>query len=195
MKRKNWYRRGGHESVLFIPATPRSELKKLVEGEIRESNWKIKVVERSGTKVKRVLQKNDPFKGERCDNTTCMICNTTRKGNCRRNGITYKMTCKGDCGGFEYKGETHKNGFSRGGEHQNELRGKVDGSVIWKHCVKEHGGTVVEFDMEVVDYIRNDPTLRQVTEAIRINETPVEKRINDATEWNVGRLPRVTITR
>ena len=53
---------------------------------------------------------------------------------------------------------------------------------------------MVEFDMEVIDYVRNDPTLRQVTEAIRINETPMEKRINDATEWNVGRLPKIAVT-
>ena len=180
--------------MVFIPATPRSELKRLVEGEIRESNLKIKVVERSGTKVKRMLQKNDPFKNKKCDDPACMICSTTGKGSCRKNGITYKMTCKGDCEEFRYKGETHKNGYSRGGEHQKELQMKIDGSVMWKHCVKEHGGNVVDFEMEVIDYIRNDPTLRQITEAIRIEQTPREKRINDATEWNVGRLPRIAIT-
>jgi hypothetical protein len=155
---------------------------------------KIKVVERSGTKVKRMLQKNDPFRRQKCGDAKCKICNTTGKGNCRRNGITYKLTCKGDCEGFVYKGETHKNGYSRGGEHDNELRLRIDNSVMWKHCLKEHGGAMVEFDMEVIDYVRNDPTLRQVTEAIRINETPMEKRINDAMEWNVGRLPKIAVT-
>ncbi len=66
-KRRNWYRKGGYESVLFLPATPRSELKKLVEEEIGRTNCKIKVVERSGKKVKRLLQKNDPFHRQRCE--------------------------------------------------------------------------------------------------------------------------------
>ena len=193
-KRRNWYRLGGHEAVLFIPATPHSRLKKMVEEEIRGTNFKIKVVERSGTKVKKILQKNDPFKGGHCGEERCKVCNTTGKGRCRRNGITYKMACKADCGGFEYKGETHGNAYSRGIQHENDLRGKVESSVMWKHCCRKHGGVEVEFEREVMDYIRNDPTLRQVTEAIRINETPEERRINDQTEWNVGRLPRLSVT-
>ena len=48
--------------------------------------------------------------------------------------------------------------------------------------------------MEVMDYIRGDPTLQQVMEAIRINETPEDRRMNDQTEWNVGKLPRLSIT-
>ena len=90
---------------MFVPATPRSELKKLIREEIAETDLKIKVVECSGNKVKRLLQRNDPFKNEKCDNDKCFVCTTTRKGGCRKTGITYLLRCLGDCNDFEYKVE------------------------------------------------------------------------------------------
>ena len=48
-----------------------------------------------------------------------------------------------------------------------------------KHIARKHGGRDVDFEMEVVDYVRNDATLRQVTEAVRIREIPEKKRMND----------------
>ena len=66
-KEKNaWFRKGGCESVLFVQATPKSELKHMIQEELAASNINIKVVERSGRKVKRILQKNNPFAREQC---------------------------------------------------------------------------------------------------------------------------------
>ena len=45
-KAKNWYKTGGKESVLFVTATPGSELKELLRKEIEKSKFKIKVVEK-----------------------------------------------------------------------------------------------------------------------------------------------------
>ena len=59
--------------------------------------------------------------------------------------------------------------------------------------MKEHGGVPQEFEMRVVDYVRGDPTKRQILEAIRINEIPEDKRINNRTEWCVGKLPNVEV--
>ena len=42
-KRDEWYRKGGYDSVIFEPATPGSELKRLYEKEIEEAGMKIKV--------------------------------------------------------------------------------------------------------------------------------------------------------
>ena len=192
-KKRNWYRKGNYESVIFIPTTPRSELKKLLEEEIQETELRIKVVEKPGIKVKKILQKNDPFKRKECNLQECFICSTSRKGNCRRTGVTYKITCKGNCNGFVYNGETHANGFTRGEEHSSDYRSKRVSSIMWKHCVKEHEGVEQEFEMEIVDNVRNDPMLRQILESVRINKTSVSGRMNDQTGWNYVKLPRMEL--
>ena len=193
-QRREWFRKGGYESVMFVPATPHSMLRKMVEEEVASSTLKIKVVERTGVKVKNLLQRNNPYKKKTCDDNGCFVCSTTRNGSCRKSGITYKISCKGDCDGDCYHGETHANGYTRGSQHVSDYEHKREGSVMWKHCVKRHGGEEQVFDMEVVDYVREDPTMRQILEAIRISEVEEEHRINDREEWIVGRIPSVTVS-
>ena len=48
VKSRDWYKKGGNESILFITATPDSELKELLQREIEKSSFRIKVVEKSG---------------------------------------------------------------------------------------------------------------------------------------------------
>ena len=47
--------------------------------------------------------------------------------------------------------------------------------------------------MTVVDCSRGDPMMRQILESIRINKEPEERRINDKTEWNIGKIPQAEI--
>ena len=47
-KRRNWYKRGGFDSVLFVPSTPDGKLKRMYHHAIRKSGLRIKVVERTG---------------------------------------------------------------------------------------------------------------------------------------------------
>ena len=180
--------------MMFIPATPGSELARRMKEEVNSSNLKIGVVERPGTKIKRLLQRNDTSKSGECEDANCFVCSTTKDGSCRKSGITYAITCKGDCEGDVYYGETHKNAFSRGGEHLTDYRLQREHSVMRKHCVKKHNGDDQEFEMKVVDYVRGDPTKRQIMEAVRINSIDETKRINDKKEWVVGKLPTVTVT-
>ena len=56
-KRENWYRRGDNDSVVFIPATPRGELKKRLMKKIQDTDIKLKIVEKNGTTVKSLFQK------------------------------------------------------------------------------------------------------------------------------------------
>ena len=65
---------------------------------------------------------------------------------------------------------------------------------MWKHCEKRHDGQEQEFDMKVMDYVRGDPTKRQILEAVRINGVEESARINDKKEWIVGKIPTVTVT-
>ena len=47
--------------------------------------------------------------------------------------------------------------------------------------------------MKVSDCIRNDPTRRQIMEAVRINGVAECKRMNDKKEWIVGEIPTMTV--
>ena len=200
-KKTSWYKKGGKESVLFVAATPDSELKKQVQEEVDRSGFKIKVVEKSGTRLVRILQRNDPFKPETCrDEQQCMVCRGRTKGACRESGVTYRIKCLGDllenqdekCDSF-YQGETDRNGYTRGGEHSADLRNHREGSALWKHCVDKHQSVEQVFEMEVTDRVRNDQSKRQLLEAIRIQRADPEKLINSRSEWNSTRVPRLTI--
>ena len=51
-KKENWFKKKGEDTVIFIPATPNSELKKEFDRVIRKGEIKIKVVERAGKNSK-----------------------------------------------------------------------------------------------------------------------------------------------
>ena len=161
---------------------------------VSSTDLKIKVVERPGTKVKRMLQRNDPFKAKKCKDSKCFVCTTSGEGSCRKSGVTYKINCEGDCDGDVYNGETHGNTNTRGAEHLSDYQYKRTNSVMWKHCQKKHNDQEQEFSMMVLDYVRGDPTKRQILEAVRINEVSEAKRINDKKEWIVGKIPTVAVT-
>ena len=194
-QKMGWYRKGGYEAVLFIPATPDSKLSGLMKCRIREeSSIKIKVVEKSGKKIKQILQKNDPLADLICYKPECAVCSTSKKGGCRSSGVTYKVICDSEnpCK-FSYTGQTGKNGYTRGNEHLEDYRKKDACSVMWKHCQNSHVGKKQKFSMEVVDRCRGDPTKRQILEAIRIKNSDVASSMNDRNEWNFVVVPQATV--
>ena len=96
--------------------------------EIKTPDFKIKVVEQSGTTLKAMLQRSDPFKQRRCVNADCMPSLTDwQEGSCRSTGVTYELVrqaCKS-----KYVGETSRSAYTRGREHFHALergaRGKL----------------------------------------------------------------------
>ena len=46
-KKKTWYKKGGYESVIFVPCTPDSELMKRMDKKIKESGIEIKLIEKT----------------------------------------------------------------------------------------------------------------------------------------------------
>ena len=192
-KRKKWYMRGGYKSVLFIAATPNSELRDKLQREINKTDIKIKVIEKSGTKIIRHLQRNDPFKEKICvDNDKCLVCSGMNPGGCRDTGISYKINCTEECE-YEYTGQTSTNGYTRGRKHEEDYKAKRDESALWKHCVNVHNNELQTFRMTIVDKCRNDPTKRQILESIRMHKVPIEQVMNSQSEWNSNKLPRISI--
>ncbi len=195
-KRKNWYKNGGFDSVLFLPMTPGGTLKRMYERTIQKSGLRIKVVERTGKTLKSQLQCSNPFKPGKCGRNDCLVCTTTNKGNCQTEGTTYDIQCLGTpCRKDMYKGETGRNTYTRGVIHLQTLNAKnIDKSPLWRHCVEEHDSVVQKFSMAVTGTFRNDAMLRQISEAVQINNMDPEVLINNREEWNMARLPRVAIS-
>ena len=50
------------------------------------------------------------------------------------------------------------------------------------------------FHMSVTGTYRNDPMLRQISDAVQINNTDLDEIMNDRSEWNMTRIPRSVIT-
>ncbi len=92
-KRETWYRKGGFDSVIFVPATPRSQLRNQFMREINEKGFRVKVDEQSGLIIRQMLQRSETFKERQCNNTDCLICSIRGKGSCRSTGVTYELVC------------------------------------------------------------------------------------------------------
>ena len=195
-KKKDWYKRGGDESVIFVPATPGSKLRKKMEEEIRKRSFKIRIVEKAGVSLKRKLQRSNPFKKKKCDRENCLVCTTGGKGPCDAMGVNYELVCE-DCENdnkvSKYVGQTSHSAFTRGKEHRGDLAGMRDSSKMAQHQRDKHGGLQTSFRMDVVGVYGEDTMLRQIAEAVRINNTPDRQLINTREEWNYIQLPNVAL--
>ena len=54
----NWYRKGGYESMMFVPATPGAELRKDLQEKMDTLGMQVKIVEKPGEKLVNVLKQN-----------------------------------------------------------------------------------------------------------------------------------------
>ena len=64
---------------------------------------------------------------------------------------------------------------------------------MWKHCVLKHDSLEQTFAMQVDKTFRRDPLLRKITEAIEIQDTAEESRMNSRSEWNQQGIPGITV--
>ncbi|PFX15321.1 Transposon Ty3-G Gag-Pol polyprotein [Stylophora pistillata] len=190
-RKSNWYKRGGNESVIFVPATPNSRLRKEYQTEIKQQGFNIKVVEKAGIAIKRLLQKSDPFKPRQCGREDCPVCSTGGKGPCDRESVTYEIKCI-QCNSV-YVGETARSAYTRGKEHTKSLNNKEERSALWKHCKEKHNREVKQFRMDVTGVYHNDAMLRQITEGVRINNVNEDSLMNSKNEWNFFQIPRAVI--
>ena len=107
-KNKSWYKRGGYESVIFVPCTQDSELLKKLQKNIDKSSLKIKLIEKAGSTLGDLLRTSDPRKEQKCDRDDCPIFTKGGRGNCRALNVNYRMTC--ECDG-KYTGTTTRSGY------------------------------------------------------------------------------------
>ena len=120
-KKKNTNKNKNYKSVIFIPATPKSQLQKQYTKIINKHRLKIKVIEKAGTQIKNLVQKSDPFKPNKCQDTNCFPCQSNsedKTSKCRKDGIVYSIKCN-KCTA-EYIGESSRNANTRGKEHKQD---------------------------------------------------------------------------
>ena len=134
---------------MFVQRTEDScllkELRKEEETLSRQSGYRVKLVERSGNKLKELLVKADPFEGKDCGRTECAPCGTkaiTLKWKiCWKQSCNYKATCfrcKEAGTTAEYYGETSKSIQKRSQGHLNKLKDLDPGNFMVKHNVTHH---------------------------------------------------------
>ena len=191
-KKLNWFKKGGYMAPIFVPVTPKGELKQRLQKRVDESGFAIKIVERAGTPIKRKLQRSDPFRDPNCQRPDCFVCQSGGSGSCNSESVTYDIICK-ECNCPCYRGETAVNAYSRGKEHLQDLSNKRSISVMMRHSTEKHGGQVPEFKMSVTGTYSNDAMLRQISEAVRIRTTSINQLVNSKDEWNYLHLPSVTM--
>ena len=82
-KKKGGGGANGIKSVMFVPYTAHSELAvRLRDSEEKlegMTGFRIKIVEKVGTKLVDILHKADPWVGGDCGRKMCMICETKKK--------------------------------------------------------------------------------------------------------------------
>lgn len=120
-QKTKWYkkRKTNYKSIIFVPATPKSELQKRYSKVINKHEVKIKVVEKARKQIKTKIQTSDPFKKNKFEDENCFPCtsnnNKDKPTNCRKDGVIYKITSN-ECQAT-YIGESSRNANCRGREH------------------------------------------------------------------------------
>ena len=90
-------------SVMFVPYTVGGELAKQLRQAEEElgarTGYKIKIVERTGTKLEDMLHKSNPWQGQDCGRPQCILCETKQKTgknmdkDCTKRCIIYETWC------------------------------------------------------------------------------------------------------
>ena len=188
---------------MFVPRTPGGELvRRLREAEVELSKItgeKIKLVERSGKMLKRILRTTNPTQ-ESCSRQDCLPCNEAEEGGvgqCKLRNITYQTSCL-DCLAqgkkVTYYGESSRTAYERGVEHMDDYQKEKEDSHMWKHSVTDHGvDKKVTFRMKVIKTHRS-ALQRQVHEAVLIEiNSRKENILNSKGEYSRCKLPRLAV--
>ena len=89
-----------------------------------------------------------------------------------------------------YEGESGRNSYSRGLEHQQNLQDENADSPLWKHCTLEHNNEKVEFSMKTLKGYKSCLD-RQVNEAVRVTSSRAHTLLNSKNEFHQTPIIRV----
>ena len=189
IRKNNWASRGGHVAPIFVPPTPNGELAarlRQIANNEAEAGVEFKIVETGGRTMKKQFQKSNPMEMAGCEDGNCLPCRTGRGdgGRCHSSGVNYAVECQLCPDGAKglYLGETSRNLYSRGVEHQERYRNGSSKSFMVKHQQRQHRGLAGLYTAKVTANTR-DCLTRQVREAVEIRRCQVPV-LNTKTEWH-----------
>jgi hypothetical protein len=195
-KAKNWSTRGGYIAPIFVPPTPSGELAnslKIIAESEAEAGIRFRIIETGGRTIKSLLQKSNPTATVGCEERDCLPCKSGmgEGGDCRRCGVNYSIVCE-MCPAEKksvYHGETARNLYTRGMDHEANYRTKKEKSFMLKHQNKEHQGSAGSYTAKVTA-TASDCLTRQVREAVHLRRCDVPT-MNGKTEWHQPALFRI----
>ena len=189
-KKRDWYKsKDKYDSVMFVQPTEGSMLKRRVQQLARKNGVKLKVIERAGLTVKKILQRSNPFGKKRCEREECMVCKYGRPGECRTRGCGYQLMCKED--EKKYKGQTGRSAYERIGEEVRDWRNKDEKSPLWRHSEVYHGGEDFDLEVKITDKSFGKPSRRMITESVMIEQVKENDAMNSKKEWTYVKLNKV----
>ena len=195
-RKQRWSTNGGHIAPIFVPPTPNGELAtKLREIANRESEAGVRfnVIETGGRTMKSQMQISNPTATAGCESTDCIACSDGRGqgGNCRKSNINYEFECQlcPDGAKSVYIGESSRNLYARGKEHDDNYRNNRPKSFMRKHQERKHNGLPGQYKARLTGNF-TDCLSRQVCEGVSIRRSPVEV-LNGKTEWHQPPLWRI----
>ena len=216
LKKKGWYKKGGHSSIVEVDYTKDSELAKEYRKAAKEGGIKWKVVEKAGYSLENILVKSNPYKKEQCGDEKCFTCRKPKGGDCRKIGVGYEIICE-ECEDIvtKYSGESGRNAFSRGREHESKYlstggnKQKQTEEVVEgrkeedkEHPLKKHAKEYhqerkdVDYTMKVTKVFGKNNLKRKVNEHVRIAKSKENGRtMNQKGEYNTPLVPTMTINR
>ena len=185
-KKRSWFKQGKYKSMFYVDATPGGSLARECQRILDRCEVPIKVMEKTGDSIKRLLTKSNPFKTGNCDDPTCPVCARECGINCRSSDVVYENYCihHETCGG-KYDGETGDVIKGRFKEHLDDARLRPETSHMRKHEEEKHNGEHVEFKVKILGSCPGDALLRQCMEAVIIKEE--NPSMNGRAEWGTGK--------
>ena len=201
-KLKTWHNAGSQAGMLagapliVCPSTGGSVsklMKEVCKQFSEEHKINVRLFERGGSKIGTNV-KVDPLKLEVCGREDCFPCLSGGGGDCSKSCTAYEIECqecKNDNIKAVYIGETGRNGYSRGLEHQDGLNKQKEDNPLWKHSLIQHGGRQVNFKMKCLKSF-NSAFMRQVNEGVRIACCEGDICMNSKMQFHQPAIVRVT---
>ena len=79
---------------MYVEATPNGKLARAYRTALKEGCLKIRVVGQTGTSLKKMITKSEPFSEGKCNQNECKMCKLESSTNCKGKGILYQITYK-----------------------------------------------------------------------------------------------------
>ena len=165
--KSNWFRGSGEVDAMFnVPPTPNQELliqiRKTLAGVASVPGTRIRPQQSYGQTILQQVMTRDIGNMTTCDRNNCLVCcHPDTKGGCRKQSVTYQISCdRSPCSdGYDksnplaqlstrdnppalYRGETSKDCYIRGSQHNRDYKNKLDGSSLWRHADDVHDGII-----------------------------------------------------